>query len=105
MHMTRTATLNGNPGTCALLAGTTYSFTPDNGHGWAMVDGSDPRLTLKGDAPMTTTALATYEVWYTTPHGEPMLAWQGLTQAQAWMRATELRTLGYTGVQTIYTGP
>ena len=29
---------------------------------------------------MTTTALATYEVWYTTPHGEPMLAWQGLTR-------------------------
>ena len=34
-----------------------------------------------------------------------MLAWQGLTQAQAWSRATELLTLGYTGVQTIYTGP
>ena len=54
---------------------------------------------------MKTTALATYEVWYTKESGECLLAWQGLTQAQAWSRATALRTLGYTGVQTIYTGP
>jgi hypothetical protein len=54
---------------------------------------------------MATTPLTTYEVWYTTPNGEPMLAWQGLTEAHAWTRATELLTLGYTGVQTIYTGP
>ena len=54
---------------------------------------------------MRTTTLRTYEVWYTKESGEPMLAWQGLTQAQAWSRATALRTLGYTGVQTIYTGP
>ena len=54
---------------------------------------------------MTTTALATYEIWYTKPNGDACMAWQGLTQAQAWSRATALRTLGYTGVQTIYTGP
>ena len=42
----RPATLNGTPGTCILLAGTTYSFTPDNGHGWAMVDATDTRLTI-----------------------------------------------------------
>lgn len=54
---------------------------------------------------MHTTPLATYEVWYTKPNGEQMMAWQGLTQTQAWRRAQELLTLGYTGVQTIYTGP
>jgi hypothetical protein len=54
---------------------------------------------------MTPTALATYEVWYTKKSGESMLAWQGLTQQQAWGRAKELLTLGYAGVQTIYTGP
>ena len=51
------------------------------------------------------TTLRTYEVWYTKPNGETCMAWQGLTQAQAWSRATELLTLGYTGVQTIDTGP
>jgi hypothetical protein len=54
---------------------------------------------------MTPVELATYEVWYTKESGEQMLAWQGLTHAQAWHRATELLTLGYTGVQTVYTGP
>ena len=54
---------------------------------------------------MATTALATYEVWYTKPTGEVLMAWQGLTYEQALRRAKVLLTLGYTGVQTISTGP
>lgn len=36
-----------------------------------------------------------YEVWYTKPNGEFMMAWQGLLYTQAWLKVKEMAALGY----------
>jgi hypothetical protein len=36
-----------------------------------------------------------YEVWYTKPNGEFLMAWHGLTYQQALLKVREMSALGY----------